>query len=154
MVDALRRVRRWMSRRVFCRFCHTRWRVPMVLGLSIIAPPMNGLRRTRRKPSTIRGARTGCRDRTNLRRLARERIPTGAGEVVRSYHSYRTEAFHSLQVVDPQCDFTECLYCRPACHFAVCTGIKNRGRGRGRVTIRQNLEGWSLRVRYEWPRIG
>jgi len=25
----------------------------------------------------------------NLRRLARERIPTGAGEVVRSYHSYR-----------------------------------------------------------------
>ena len=24
----------------------------------------------------------------NLRRLARERIPTGAGEVARSYHSY------------------------------------------------------------------
>src|ERR1700692_3562578 len=32
MVDALRRVRRWMSRRVFCRFCHTRSRVPMVFG--------------------------------------------------------------------------------------------------------------------------
>ena len=24
----------------------------------------------------------------NLRRLARERVPTGAGEVARSYHSY------------------------------------------------------------------
>src|SRR6202049_3190978 len=32
MVDALRRVRRWMSRRVFCRFCHPRSRVPMVVG--------------------------------------------------------------------------------------------------------------------------
>src|SRR5580693_43734 len=32
MVDALRRVRRWMSRRVFCRFCDARSRVPMVLG--------------------------------------------------------------------------------------------------------------------------
>ena len=32
MVDALRRVRRWMSRRVFCRFCHARSRVPMVFG--------------------------------------------------------------------------------------------------------------------------
>ena len=32
MVDALRRVRRWMSRRVFCRFCHARSRVPIVFG--------------------------------------------------------------------------------------------------------------------------
>ena len=32
MVDALRRVRRCMSRRVFCRFCHARSRVPMVFG--------------------------------------------------------------------------------------------------------------------------
>src|SRR5580704_10293521 len=32
MVDALRRVRRWMSRRVFCRFCHAHSRVPMVFG--------------------------------------------------------------------------------------------------------------------------
>ena len=32
MVDALRRVRRWMSRRVFCRFSHARWRVPIVFG--------------------------------------------------------------------------------------------------------------------------
>ncbi len=32
MVDALRRVRCCMSRRVFCRFCHARSRVPMVFG--------------------------------------------------------------------------------------------------------------------------
>jgi hypothetical protein len=32
IVDALLRVRRWMSRRVFCRFCHARSRVPMVFG--------------------------------------------------------------------------------------------------------------------------
>jgi hypothetical protein len=32
MVDALRVVRRWMSRRVFWRFCHARSRVPTVLG--------------------------------------------------------------------------------------------------------------------------
>src|SRR5580704_4648376 len=32
MVDALRRVRRSISRRVFCRFCHARPRVPMVFG--------------------------------------------------------------------------------------------------------------------------
>ena len=32
MVDALRRVRRWMSRRVFCRFCHARSRVSVVFG--------------------------------------------------------------------------------------------------------------------------
>ena len=55
MVDALRRVRRCMSRRVFCRFCHARPRVPIVFGPSIIAPPVNVLRRTRRKSSTIRG---------------------------------------------------------------------------------------------------
>jgi len=30
MVDALRRVRRCMSRRVFCRFCHARSPVPIV----------------------------------------------------------------------------------------------------------------------------
>ena len=32
MVDALRRVRRCTSRRLFCRFCHPRPRVPFVLG--------------------------------------------------------------------------------------------------------------------------
>ena len=32
MVDAFRRVRRCTSRRVFCRFCHARSRVPMVFG--------------------------------------------------------------------------------------------------------------------------
>jgi len=32
MVDALRRVRRSMFRRVFCRFCHARSRVPIVFG--------------------------------------------------------------------------------------------------------------------------
>src|SRR5271166_4479216 len=32
MVDAVRRVRRCMSRRVFCRFCHARSRVPIVFG--------------------------------------------------------------------------------------------------------------------------
>src|SRR5271165_7217359 len=32
MVDALRRVRRCISRRVFCRFCHARSRVPIVFG--------------------------------------------------------------------------------------------------------------------------
>jgi len=47
---------RCMSRPVFRRFCHARSRVPMYLALSIIAPSVNVLRRTRRKPSTIRGA--------------------------------------------------------------------------------------------------
>ena len=56
MVDALRRVRCCMSRRVICRFCHARSRVPIVSALSIIAPPVNVLRRTRWKPSTIKGA--------------------------------------------------------------------------------------------------
>ena len=57
MVDALRRVRwRSMSRRVFCRFCHARPRVPMVFGPFHSSPSVNVLRRTRRKPSTIRGA--------------------------------------------------------------------------------------------------
>src|SRR5271165_5645111 len=55
-VDTLRRVRRGMSRPVFHRFCHARSRVPIVLGLSIIAPSVNVLSRTRRKPSTIGGA--------------------------------------------------------------------------------------------------
>ena len=32
MVDALRRVRACMCRRVFCRFCHARSRVPIVFG--------------------------------------------------------------------------------------------------------------------------
>src|SRR5271167_2912692 len=32
MFDALRRVRRCMSRRVLCRFCHARSRVPIVFG--------------------------------------------------------------------------------------------------------------------------
>ena len=32
MVDGLRRVRRCMFRRVFCRFCHARSRVPIVFG--------------------------------------------------------------------------------------------------------------------------
>src|SRR3984893_1623575 len=32
MLDALRRVRRCTARRVFCRFCHARSRVPMVFG--------------------------------------------------------------------------------------------------------------------------
>src|SRR5271166_1236987 len=32
MVDALRRVRRCMFRRVFCRFCHARSRVSIVFG--------------------------------------------------------------------------------------------------------------------------
>ncbi len=50
-------LRSWMRlRRVFCRFCHARSRVPMVFGPFIIAPSVNVLRRTRRKPSTIRGA--------------------------------------------------------------------------------------------------
>jgi hypothetical protein len=61
MVDALRR---WMSRRVFCRFCHARSRVPMVFGpfhdcafCELAAPDA---------PETINDQRrrTGCRDRT------------------------------------------------------------------------------------------
>jgi len=37
----------------------------------------------------------------NLRRLARERIPTGAGEVARSYHSYGAyQRFNSNQRQD------------------------------------------------------
>jgi hypothetical protein len=31
--------------------------------------------------------------------------------------NFLIEAFHSLQVVDPQGDFTECLYCRPPRHL-------------------------------------
>ena len=64
MVDALRRVRRWMSRRVFCRFCHARSRVPMVFG------PFHYCAFCERAapdaPETIDDQRrcTGCRDRT------------------------------------------------------------------------------------------
>src|SRR5271169_3998792 len=90
MVDALRRVRRWMSRRLFCRFCHARSRVPMVglySALSIIAPSVNVLRRTRRKPSTIRGAAPDVV--IGQSRAARAGAhPYRAGEVARSYHSY------------------------------------------------------------------
>ena len=57
MVDALRRVRRWMSRRAVLPF------LPCALASAdgirpfpMIAPSVNVLRRTRRKPSTIRGA--------------------------------------------------------------------------------------------------
>jgi hypothetical protein len=39
------------------------------------------------------------------------------------------EAFHSLQVVDPQCDFTECLYCRPAFHITDCITALYGNRG-------------------------
>ena len=64
MVDALRRVRRCMSRRLFCRFCHPRSRVPMVFGpfhycafCEYAAPDA---------PETIDDQRrcTGCRYRT------------------------------------------------------------------------------------------
>ena len=64
MVDALRRVRRWMSRGVFCRFCHARSRVPIVFG------PFHYCAFCERAapdaPETIDDQRrcTGCRDRT------------------------------------------------------------------------------------------
>ena len=72
MVDALRRVRRSMSRRL--RFCHARSRVPMVLG------PFHYCAFCERAapdaPEIIDDQRrcTRCR---YLRRLARERTPTG-----------------------------------------------------------------------------
>src|SRR5271165_2225654 len=64
MVDALRRVRRWRSRRVFCRFCHARSRVSMVFG------PFHYCAFCERAapdaPETIDNQRrcTGCRYRT------------------------------------------------------------------------------------------
>ena len=64
MVDALRRVRRCMSQRVFCRFCHARSRVPMVFG------PFHDCACCERAapdaPKTIDDQRrcTRCRDRT------------------------------------------------------------------------------------------
>ena len=42
----------------------------------------------------------------NLRRLARERIPTGAGEVARSYHSFGAyQRFNSNQKQSTLCLF-------------------------------------------------
>ena len=76
MVDALRRVRRWMSRRVFCRFCQARSRVPMVFG------PFHYCAFCKRAapdaPETIDDQRrwTGWSLSDNLRRFARERVPT------------------------------------------------------------------------------
>src|SRR6202158_3590729 len=64
MVDALRRVRCCMSRRVFCRFCHARSRVPIVFG------PFHYCAFCERAapdaPETIddQGRCTGCRYRT------------------------------------------------------------------------------------------
>src|SRR5580704_5699099 len=56
-------------------------------ALSIIAPSVNVLRRTRRKPSTIRGAAPDVviGQSTAARAGAH---PYRAGEVARSYHSY------------------------------------------------------------------
>src|SRR5580692_478740 len=56
-------------------------------ALSIIAPPVNVLRRTRRKPSTIRGAAPDVviGQSTAARAGAH---PYRAGEVARPYHSY------------------------------------------------------------------
>ena len=79
--------RRCMSRRVFCRFCMRARECRWYSALSIIAPSMNVLRRTRRKPSTIRGAAPDVviGQSTAARAGAR---PYRAGEVARSYHSY------------------------------------------------------------------
>src|SRR5271169_1210355 len=59
MVDALRRVRRWMSRLVFCRFCHARSRLPIVFGPFLAFCE----RATPDAPETIDDQRrcTGCR---------------------------------------------------------------------------------------------
>jgi hypothetical protein len=65
-----------MSRRLFCRFCHARSRVPIVLG------PFHDCAFCERAapdaPETIDDQRrcTGCRYRTIYGGLARERIPT------------------------------------------------------------------------------
>src|SRR5271157_5228217 len=56
MVDGLRRVRRCMSRRVFAVSAMRARECRLYSALSIIAPSVNVPRRTRRKPSTIRGA--------------------------------------------------------------------------------------------------
>ena len=64
MVDVLRRVRRCMSRRPFCRFCHPRSRVPIVLGPFHYCAFCE--RATPDAPETIDDQRrsTGCRYRT------------------------------------------------------------------------------------------
>ena len=64
MVDLLRRVRRCMSRRVFCRFCHARSRVPIVLGPFHYCASCE--RAAPDAPETIDDQRrsTGCRYRT------------------------------------------------------------------------------------------
>jgi len=76
MVDALRRVRRFMSRRVFCRFCHARSRLPIVFG-----PFHYCAFCERAAPDALetiddqrRCTRMSLSD--TLRRLAWERIPT------------------------------------------------------------------------------
>src|SRR5271157_2938274 len=56
MVDALRRVRHCMSRRVFAVSATRARECRLYSALSIIVPSVNMPRRTRRKPSTIRGA--------------------------------------------------------------------------------------------------
>jgi hypothetical protein len=64
MVDALRRVRRCMSRRVFCRFCHARSRAPIVFSPFHCCAFCE--RATPDAPETIDDQRrcTGCRYRT------------------------------------------------------------------------------------------
>jgi hypothetical protein len=80
MVDALRRVRRSMSRRVFCRFCHARPRVRMVFGPFRYCAFCE--RAAPDAPETIDDQRrcTGCHYRTIYGGSLRERIPT-AGRV-------------------------------------------------------------------------
>ena len=63
MVDALRRVRRCMFRRVFCRFCHARSRVPIEFGPFLYCAFCE--RAAPDAPETIDDQRrsTRCRDR-------------------------------------------------------------------------------------------
>src|SRR6266481_8100943 len=93
MVDALRRVRCCIAlRAVACldaSFAVSAMRARecrRYSALSIIAPSVNVLRRTRRKPSTIRGAAPDVviGQSTAARAGAH---PYRAGEVARSYHS-------------------------------------------------------------------
>jgi len=71
-------------------------------ALSIIAPSVNVLRRTRRKPSTIRGEALHRMSLSNNLRRSRGSASTGAGGAARSYHFYGAyQRFNSNQKQRP-----------------------------------------------------
>jgi len=95
--------RRSMSRRVFCRFCHPRSRVPMVFGPFHYCAFCEGA-----APETIDDQRrcTGCRYRT-IYGGSRGSASLRASEVARSYQLHtnastltETKAFESEVLID------------------------------------------------------